>query len=49
MFGTLESLKQLSTNDNDRLFFYGMFKSCPDLFYQLYSVHSVNSELPTPN
>ena len=25
-----------------------MFKSCPNPFYQLYSVHSVNSELSTP-
>ncbi|CAF1223506.1 unnamed protein product [Rotaria sordida] len=48
IFGTLESLKQLSTSDNDHLFFDGTFKSCPNPFYQLYSVHSVNGELSTP-
>ncbi|CAF4423633.1 unnamed protein product [Rotaria sp. Silwood2] len=47
IFGTLESHKQLSTSDNDRLFFDGRFKSCPNPFYQLYSVHSVNGELST--
>ena len=47
IFGTLESLKQLSKSDNDHLFFDGMFKSCPNPFYQLYSVHSVDSELST--
>ncbi|CAF4221176.1 unnamed protein product [Rotaria sp. Silwood2] len=39
---------QLSTSDNDHLFFDGTFKSCPNPFYQLYSVHSVNGELSTP-
>ncbi|CAF1103817.1 unnamed protein product [Rotaria sordida] len=48
IFGTSESLKQLSKSDNDHLFFDGTFKSCPNPFYQLYSVHSVNSELSTP-
>ena len=47
IFGTLESLKQLSKSDNDHLFFDGTFKSCPNLFYQLYSVYLVNSELST--
>ena len=47
IFGTLESLKQLSKSDNDHLFFDGTFKSCPSPFYQLYTVHSVNSELST--
>ena len=47
IFGTLESFKQLSKSDNDHLFFDGTFKSCPNPFYQLYSVHSVNSELST--
>ncbi|CAF1015501.1 unnamed protein product [Rotaria sordida] len=46
--GTLESLKQLSKSDNDYLFFDETFKSCPNPFCQLYSVHSVNSELSTP-
>ena len=48
IFGTLESLKQLSKIDNDHLFFDETFKSCPSPFYQLYTVHSVNSELSTP-
>ncbi|CAM4988812.1 unnamed protein product [Rotaria socialis] len=48
IFGTLESLKQLSTNDHDHLFFDGIVKSCPNPFYQLYSVHSTNVELSTP-
>ena len=48
IFGTLESLKQLSKSDNDHLFFDGTFKSCSSPFYQLYTVHSVNSELSTP-
>ncbi|CAF4579652.1 unnamed protein product [Rotaria sp. Silwood1] len=43
-----QSLKQLSGSDNDHLFFDGTFKSCPNSFYQLYSVHSVNNELSTP-
>ena len=47
IFRTLESLKQLSKSDNDHLYFDGTFKSCPNSFYQLYSVHSVNSELST--
>ena len=47
IFGTLESFKQLSKSDNDHLFFDRTFKSCPNPFYQLYSVHSVNSELST--
>ncbi|CAF3317613.1 unnamed protein product [Rotaria socialis] len=48
IFETLKSLKQLSTSDHDHLFFDGTFKSCPNPFYQLYSVHSVNGELSTP-
>ena len=48
IFGPLESLKQLSTSDNDHFFVDGTFKSCPNLFYLLYSVHSVNGELSTP-
>jgi hypothetical protein len=48
IFGTSESLKQLSNSDHDHLFFDGTFKSCPNPFYQLYSVHSVNNELSTP-
>ncbi|CAM4878021.1 unnamed protein product [Rotaria socialis] len=48
IFGTLESLKQLSESDHGHLFFDGTFKSCPNPFYQLYSVHSVNNELSTP-
>jgi hypothetical protein len=47
-FCTLESLKQLSTDDNDHLFFDGTYKSCPHPFYQLYTVHSVHNDLPTP-
>ncbi|CAF4433990.1 unnamed protein product [Rotaria magnacalcarata] len=35
-----ESLKQLSESDHGHLFFDGTFKSCPNPFYQLYSVHS---------
>ena len=45
IFGTLESLKQLSKSDNDYLFFNRTFKSWSNPFYQLYSVHSINSEL----
>ena len=48
IFGTFESLKQLSKSGDDHLFFDGTFKPCPNPFYQLYSVHSVNSELLTP-
>ncbi|CAF1106231.1 unnamed protein product [Rotaria sordida] len=48
IFGTLESLKQLSECDYDHLFFDGTFKSCPSPFYQLYSVHSVINDLSTP-
>ena len=48
IFGRLESIKQLSKSDNDRLIFNGTFNSCPSRFYQLYTVHSVNSELSTP-
>ena len=48
IFGTFESLKQLSKSDDDHLFFDGTFKSCANPFSQLYSVHSVNSELSTP-
>ena len=44
---TFESLKQLSKNDNDHLVFDGTFKSCPNLFYRFYSVHSGNSQLST--
>ena len=39
IFGKLESLKQLSKS---HLVFDGRFKSCPNPFYQLYSVHSIN-------
>jgi hypothetical protein len=48
VFGTLESLKQLSKCDNDNLVFDGMFELCPNPFYQLYSVHSVDKDLSTP-
>ena len=41
------SLKQLSKSDNDHLVFDGTFKLCLNIFYQLYSAHSVNSELST--
>ena len=46
-YPTFESLKQLSTSDNDHLFVGGTLKSWAKPFYQLYSVHSVNSELST--
>ena len=48
VFGTIESLKQLSQCDNNHLFFDGTFKSCPNPFYQLYSIHSVQNNLSTP-
>ena len=48
MFGTLESLKQLSKSGNDHFIFDGTFKSYPSPFYQLYTAHSINSELSTP-
>ncbi len=44
----LESLKQLSKSDNDHLFFDDKFKSCPNPFYELYSVHFVSNDLSTP-
>lgn len=48
IFGTIESLKQLSKCDNDHLFFDGTFKSCAHPFYQLFTVHSVHTDLSTP-
>jgi hypothetical protein len=48
IFGTLESLKQLSKSEKNHLFFDGTFKSCPNPFYQLYSVHSLTNDLSTP-
>ena len=35
IFGTFESLKQLSKSDDNHLFFDRMFKSCPNPFYHL--------------
>ncbi|CAF4573943.1 unnamed protein product, partial [Didymodactylos carnosus] len=48
IFGTTESLQQLSTCDNTHLFMDGTFKSCPRPFYQLYTIHSINDDLSTP-
>ncbi|CAF1371580.1 unnamed protein product, partial [Didymodactylos carnosus] len=48
VFGTTESLQQLSTCDNTHLFMDATFKSCPRPFYQLYTIHSINDALSTP-
>ncbi|CAF1630963.1 unnamed protein product, partial [Didymodactylos carnosus] len=48
IFGTTDSVKQLSTSFNDHWFMDGTFKSCPHPFYQLYTIHSVNNDLSTP-
>ncbi|CAF4510547.1 unnamed protein product, partial [Didymodactylos carnosus] len=48
IFGTTESLQQLSTCDNTHLFMDEAFKSCPRPFYQLYTIHSINDDLSTP-